>query len=181
MNKVYLLLLTALILSACSNENSDNETAESNENNGQETDELIVEEEDRNTDENSETNQNDEHFLQMLEEFTVDNYAEDSAENFRHTEELLSEDMLELLNSDIEAAEDNIPDVERTVEEIELYQSYDNSNQYMYVLTLRFVDEDSQNIELTERYGEITTTDEDGEQKIDDIQEIGYSEVGMGN
>lgn len=170
------LFIPFIALSACSNTSQDVEDTEVNN----EEDALVVEEEDADERDDNDINNN---FMGMLEDFIHDNYAENSVDNFRHKEELLSTDMLELLETEQLQQQSSGADLEeeRSVEKIDIYYTHNDSNKYFYVLTLRIEDDINNNLELTERYGEVITTDEDGEEKIDNLREIGYSEQGYDN
>lgn len=155
--------------------NTQNDTDTTEEENDTEEREILIEED---TEEENHDNSNEEYFQQMLEEFISDSYTEQSVSNFRNAEDLLSSNMQDLLNNEQQAAEIDWEQIERSVEDFEIYSTNEN-DKYMYLLTLQIVDHDERNIGYTERYGEVVTTEEDNDKKIESMREIGFTETGL--
>ena len=107
----------------------------------------------------------------MLEEFLIDSYEETSFTDFRHTETILSEELLDTMYQNQQSSEVHYDEEERTVQEFELYTSSDNPNRYVYRIVLDI--DKSQ----TEHYGEVLTNNENGSQKIEDMKEINMNEL----
>lgn len=165
MKKIILLIVTAITLMGCSNNDLESKNEENKSNNN---DELIVEEKDLKENNNEKKVSN---FEKMLKEFLVDSYEKSSFTDFRHTESILSEELLNKMYEAQQSSEVHFDEEERIVREFELFSSKDNPNRYIYIVTLE-IDKAQ-----TEHYGEVITINESGEQKINDLREINMNEL----
>lgn len=166
MKKIILLIIVAITLTGCSNNNSEHQSKVENQSN---EDELIVEQKDLNND--SSENEEESNFEIMLKEFLIDSYEESSFTDFRHTESILSEELLDTMYENQQSSEVHFDDDERVIQEFELFSSSDNPNRYLYRAVLEI--DKSQ----TEHYGEVLTVNESGEQKIEYLREINMNEL----
>lgn len=169
MKKIMLLIIVAIALTGCSNNDLENQSEVENQEN---KDELIVEKKDLNNDTNENNNENEEsNFEVMLKEFLIDSYEKSSFTDFRHTESILSEELLNTMYENQQSSEVHFDEEERIVKEFELFSSKDNPNRYIYVVVLE-IDKLQ-----TEHYGEVLTINESGEPKIEDLREINMNEL----
>lgn len=172
MKKVFPLIVVVITLVGCNNNNTNDETESSQS----EEDELIVEQEDLNNHESNEnnnkesTNENND-FEVMLEEFLIDSYELSSFNEFRHTESILSEELLDTMYENQQSSEVHFESDDREVKEFELYSSTDNPNIYLYRTVLEI---DSTQ---TEHYGEVSIIEENGQSKIENMREINMNEL----
>ena len=166
MKKILLLIISAITLTGCSNNDSENQIEVENESN---EDELIVEKKDLNSD--SDEDEENSSFEIMLKEFLIDSYEKSSFTDFRHTEIILSEELLNTMYENQQSSEVHFDEDERKIKEFELFSSSDNPNRYIYRAVLEI--DKSQ----TEHYGEVLTINESGEQKIEDMKEINMNEL----
>lgn len=166
MKKILLLIISAITLTGCSNNDSENQSEVENESN---EDELIVEKKELSnlSDEDEEKSS----FEIMLKEFLIDSYEKSSFTDFRHTEIILSEELLNTMYENQQSSEVHFDEDERKIKEFELFSSSDNPNRYIYRAVLEI--DKSQ----TEHYGEVLTINESGEQKIEDMKEINMNEL----
>lgn len=165
MKRTLSLIIVAIALTGCSSNDTNNEEETANES----EDELVVDEKDLQEQSDEEDNESD--FEVMLEEFLIDSYEETSFTDFRHTEKILSEELLDTMYQNQQSSEVHYDEEERTVQEFELYTSSDNPNRYVYRIVLDI--DKSQ----TEHYGEVLTNNENGSQKIEDMKEINMNEL----
>lgn len=166
MKKILLLIISAITLTGCSTNDSENQSEVENKSN---EDELIVEKEDLNSD--SDEDEEKSSFEIMLKEFLIDSYEKSSFTDFRHTEIILSEELLNTMYENQQSSEVHFDEDEREIKEFELFSSSDNPNRYIYRAVLEI--DKSQ----TEHYGEVLTINESGEQKIEDMKEINMNEL----
>lgn len=166
MKKILLLIISAITLTGCSTNDSENQSEVENKSN---EDELIVEKEDLNSD--SDEDEEKSSFEIMLKEFLIDSYEKSSFTDFRHTEIILSEELLNTMYENQQSSEVHFDEDERKIKEFELFSSSDNPNRYIYRAVLEI--DKSQ----TEHYGEVLTINESGEQKIEDMKEINMNEL----
>lgn len=169
MKKTILITFLSILLVACSNndnqENTENENLNNEERTGEENEEsereLIIEETD---------NDQNHSFRTMLGEFLVDSYQETSVSDFRHTDKILSEDILEIMYEEQQTAEVHFDESDRNIENFELYYSDENPNHYIYIITLEI---DNQQ---TEHYGEVMTQEENNTERIVEMNEISVNQ-----
>ena len=99
MKKTLSLIIVAIALTGCSSNDTNNEEETANES----EDELVVDEKDLQ--EQSDEEDNDSDFEVMLEEFLIDSYEETSFTDFRHTETILSEELLDTMYQNQQSSE----------------------------------------------------------------------------
>lgn len=166
MKRIMLLIIVAITLTGCSNNDSEDLNEVDEQNN---EDELIVEQKDLNTD--TSKSEEESNFEVMLKEFLVDSYEESSFTDFRHSESILSEELLETMYENQQSSQVHFDEDERIIHEFELFSSSDNPNRYIYRAVLE-IDKSH-----TEHYGEVITINESGEQKIEELREINMNEL----
>lgn len=187
--KTLLLSLTIFILSACSNDNleqqeqatnneevisSDTETENNNNTKNVESTEI------EDTESNDNDNDNVENTEQMISQFIEDMYTKNSLEDYRNVDEIVSEDFKQMIDEQFSDTlnEDDIPDMEVRTQNAEIYQSTSNRNdEYIYVLDLEIIDHDTRNISKSQNIGRVEMVEEYDILKIDNIEELSNTEI----
>lgn len=187
--KTLLLSLTIFILSACSNDNleqqeqatnneevtsDDTETEDNNNTQNVESTEI------EDTESNDTDNNNVQNTEQMISQFIEDMYTKNSLEDYRNVDEIVSEDFKQMIDEQFSDTlnEDDIPDTEVRTQNAEIYKSTSNRNdEYIYVLDLEIIDHDTRNISKSQNIGRVAMVEEYDVLKIDDIAELSNTEI----
>lgn len=194
MKKYILLLLTPFIVSACSNDNLEQQEqeVENNDSNGVSAEENQSEETESNntansvnnessneeTEENS--NNSDENIERMIQQFVKDMYVESSLNDFRHSDEIISEEFKERIETQLAEidSEQELPDMENRTDKVDIYKNTSNRNdEYMYIVELEVINHDMEDIHRSKRIGVISLIEESETLKIDNVEEISNIEI----
>lgn len=185
MKKHLLLLLAVFALSACSNDNLEQQEQSVQENNQTTIESANVSESSSNTtDTSSEESTNSEDVSQdteqMVRQFIEDMYMESNPEDYRNVDEIVSEDFKGKMHSQSAEtdSDEDMPDTEIGTQNIEIYKSTSNrDDEYIYILDLEVINHDIENIAKSQRIGKVKMIEESDTLKINSVEELSNKEI----
>lgn len=185
--KKYILLLMIVLLSACSNDNLEQQEQSVNERQEADTEEIESKgNPSPNTPTENTSEEDSENFSQETEQmityFIEDMYIESSLEDYRNVEDIVSEDFYEKIKTQFSetGSEENTLEVDRTVgkKSIDIYRSTSNrSDEYVYILDLEIINHDTEDISKTQHIGKVEMIEESENLKINHIEELSNKEI----
>lgn len=183
MKKCLLLLLTVFVLSACSNDNLEQQEQAVQDNNKVEkveTKENSSNTADTSKEENTSSEDVSQDTEQMVRQFIEDMYMESNPEDYRNVDEIVSEEFKEKMHSQSAetASDEDMPDTEIGTQNIEIYKSTSNrDDEYIYILDLEIINHDMENVAKSQRIGKVKMIDESDTLKINNVEELSNKEI----
>lgn len=185
MKKYLLLLLTVFVLSACSNDNLEQQQQATQENNENDIEEVETKENSSNTtDTSNEESANSKDVSQdteqMIRQFIEDMYMESNPDDYRNIDEIVSKAFKEKMHSQSAetVSDEDMPDIEIGTQNVEIYKSTSNrDDEYMYVIDLEIINHEVENIAKSQRIGVIKMVEESDTLKINSVEELSNKEI----
>lgn len=187
MKKYVLLLLTVFVLSACNNDNLEQQEQAVQDKSESDVEEIETKENASNTSNmdsiDTESNENDDvsqDTEQMIGQFIEDMYTENNLEDYRNIDEIVSEEFNQKINEQFSdtVSEEDTPDTEMATKNVDIYKSISNRNdEYVYILDLEIINHDTKNIAKSQHIGKVKMSEESDTLKINSVEELSNKEI----
>lgn len=106
----------------------------------------------------------------MIKGLIQHGYENDDYKGYKHMEDILSEKMQKQAELQNQSAQTG--DIKKEAKDIKLYQDVDNEDELMFSIKVSITNKKKDTSDYTLRYGKVELTDEEGKQKIDNIEEL---------
>lgn len=183
MRKTIGLLLTLSLLTACGNDNLEQQekaTQESLEDTTESV-ESKVEERTDESEESAPTNEVPYEVEQNISQFIEDMYTKNKLEDFRNLDEVVSDDFKEKITaqfSDTTSNEGGTQDTDISLQDVKIYKATsERDNEYMYVIDVEVINHDTKDILKNQHIGIIDMVGESSNLKINNVKEISNKEI----
>ncbi|HCV5964139.1 TPA: conjugal transfer protein TraH [Staphylococcus aureus] len=97
-------------------------------------------------------------------------YENDDYKGYKHMKDILSEKLQKQAELQNQSAQTK--GVKKETKDIKLYQDVDNDDELIYSIKLSITNKKEKNSDYSMRYGKIELTEEEGKQKIDNVEEL---------
>lgn len=150
MKKVLVIIMTlSLILAGCGQNQNENKNDKARQ----------------GSNENSLDKRNE-----MIKGLIQRGYEHDDYKGYEHMKDILSEKMQKQAELQNQSAQQT--DVKKEAKDIKLYQDVDNDDELIYSIKVSITNKKKDTSDYSLRYGKVVLTEEKGQQKIDNIEEL---------
>ncbi len=111
----------------------------------------------------------------IIKELIVHGYGNDSYKDYKNKKDILSEKMLK--QADTQNQSNKNDEIKKKAQDIKLYQDVDNDDEMLYSVKVSIENKKTKKADYSIRYGKVKLTDENGNQKIDDLQELNRTNI----